>query len=138
MPERHFPQDKVPEGVDAELIDDGIGINDVPSALGHLLAVHGPPAMRKDGGGERSPQCHEDGRPIDGVGGENVFSDEMQRGGPEAGWMRGSTEISRAREVVYERIEPHIGHIVAVEGQLDAPGEPRLRPRDGQVFQWLL
>src|SRR5205814_2758504 len=41
--------------------------------------------------------------------------------------------VTGKADVVRQRVEPDISHELFVEGQLNAPIEPRLRPRDAQV-----
>jgi hypothetical protein len=43
LPERHFAQEEVAEGIGTELVDHLVGIDDIAAAFGHLLAVHRPP-----------------------------------------------------------------------------------------------
>src|SRR5215472_5450994 len=45
--------------------------------------------------------------------------------------------ISDGRNVVDERVEPNVGHVLVVEGQGNAPLEPRLRPADREVLKRL-
>ena len=39
-------------------------------------------------------------------------------------------------DVVGKSVEPHVAHVVLVEGQLDAPGESGLGPGDAQILQY--
>src|SRR5207247_2114349 len=41
------------------------------------------------------------------------------------------------RHVVEQRIEPDVGDVLVVEGELDPPLEARLRPADRQILQWV-
>ena len=45
--------------------------------------------------------------------------------------------VTDRRDIVDERVEPHIADIILIERQLDAPGEAGLRTRDAEVFQRL-
>src|SRR5262249_56450322 len=56
-------------------------------------------------------------------------AEEMVRG-----WRKlGSTRRLDGAHVAEERVEPDVGHEAIVEGQVDAPVEPALRPRDAEV-----
>src|SRR6476659_11306623 len=54
----HFSQEKISERVDTEIIDHGIWIDDIPTALGHLFAIDCPPAMCVDRCRKRQLQSH--------------------------------------------------------------------------------
>ena len=118
---------EVAEGIGTEVVDHLVGIDDVAAALGHLLAVHRPPAVGEDGRSGAAVQRHQHGGPVHGVRGENIFPDQMDIGGPvtsRAGRLslRG---YSRAGDVIDQRVEPDVGDVVLIEGKFDAPGEAR-------------
>ena len=46
--------------------------------------------------------------------------------------------VADARDVVDQRVEPDVGDVLLVPGDLDAPGQARLGPRDAEVLQGLL
>ena len=43
--------------------------------------------------------------------------------------------VTRRRDIIQQRIEPDIGHVIGIEGQIDPPAHSRLRPRDAQVVE---
>src|SRR5438105_4911671 len=96
-----------------------VGEPHVPTTLGHLLALHGPPALGEDRRREREVQSHQDRGPVHGVCREDVFADEVQDrvvgrrfrgvGGPvllEGGLRR---QILQRRDVVHQCVEPDVG-----------------------------
>ena len=85
-------------------------------------------------------QAHglEHGRPVDRVRGQDVLADQVVgRRPPAARSVSSSAQVADRADVVDQRVEPDVGHEVGVERQLDAPGQPALRPRDAQVVQLL-
>ena len=69
-------------------------------------------------------QRHQHRGPIDRVGREDVLADEMHISGPESIDGRFGLQVLERGDVIHERIEPDVGHVVLIERQLDAPGEP--------------
>ena len=41
--------------------------------------------------------------------------------------------VADEADVVHQRVEPDVGDVVGIEGQLDAPAEARFRARDAEV-----
>ena len=87
--------------------------------------------MHKEGGdfgvGEAEGVKH-DG-PVHTVGGdEDVLADDMGGGGPETAkggeWASGLSQVTGEGEIIDEGVEPDVGDVLGVKGQLDAPGEP--------------
>ena len=78
----------------------------------------------------------EHGRPVDGVGLENVFADQVLGAAPVVAPVR-IMIVADGREIIEQRVEPNVGDKVAVEGNLDAPFEPTSRPGNAQVFERL-
>ena len=69
--------------------------------------------MGQDGLGKFQAHGHEEGGPVDGVEAEDVLAHdlEVRRPGP----------FRCAREVVQQRVEPHIDHMLLVAGNWNAP-----------------
>ncbi len=67
--------------------------------------------------------------------GENVFADELVRGGPPLVEFGVVAFVADGGDVVEQRVEPDVGDELLVERQLDAPREARFRPRDAEVLQ---
>mgnify|MGYP000863211331 CR=1 FL=1 len=135
---RKAAEQEIAEGIGAELVDHLVRVNDVAAALGHLLAIHRPPAMGEDRVGERLLERHQHGGPVHGVRGENIFPDQMDIGGPVTQSGRLSLrQVFERGDVIDQRIEPDVGDIVLVEGKFDAPGESRFGSGDREVAQLL-
>ena len=101
LAEGNLTQEKVAERVHAEFVHDRIRVDHVPAALRHLLAIHRPPAVRENRGRRLQFQCLEHGRPVDGMGGENVLADEMHIRRPPFGEAGVVHQIARHGNVVY-------------------------------------
>jgi len=68
---------------------------------------------------------------------DDVLGDKVLAGGPVLAEVL-AVRVADARDVVDERVEPDIGDVVLVPGDLDAPGQARLGPRDAEVLEGLL
>ena len=85
---------------------------------------------------EGDPSGLQHARPVDGVRLHDILGRHMLDVGPEFLEARIAGAAER-RHVVEQRIEPHVGDVLVIEGQLDAPLEARLRPADRQILQWV-
>ena len=61
----------------------------------------------------------------------------MARRGPPVFKARNIGEIARRRDVIDQRIEPHIAHVIFVKGKRNPPFQTRLGPRNAQIAQGL-
>src|SRR5690625_2980448 len=129
-PEGHVAHQEVAEGVDAVLVLQLERANDVALALAHLPLVGEPVAVHVQVPVDGQARRFQHGGPEHPVRLEDVLGDEVLHARPVA-----LLEALRhqGRPVVDERVEPHVGDVVLVPGQGDAPGHPRARPRDGEV-----
>jgi hypothetical protein len=86
---------------------------------------------------ERKARCTQHGGPEDAVRLQDVLGHHVFDAAPAL--LKGRIiGIAEAREVVDERIEPHVADVVLVEGKLDAPFETRFRTRDAEVLETAL
>ena len=137
LPEAHLREQKIAEGAQAVLLGHVQGRHHVPQALGHLglvdrpVPVHAQALVQRDAGG------HEHGRPEYGVRLQDVLGHQMVRPGP-VGAKGVAVRVAQSRDIVNEGVEPDIGHEIAVERQLNTPGQPGLGPGDAQVAKILL
>ena len=69
--------------------------------------------------------------------GEDVLADEVVRRGPEAFEARIRGAVAGCGDVIGQRVEPDVGDVLRVEGQLDAPGQALFRPGDAQIAERL-
>ena len=134
--EGHLAQEEVAEGVVAVLVRELKGLDDVADRLGHLPAAERPVAVDVQAPVERDPGRVEHGGPVDAVRLEDVLADQVLDVGPEL-LVERAVGVAESREVVDQRVEPDVGDVLVVEGQRDAPREPRLRPADGEVLERL-
>ena len=146
-----FADDVVTEGVEAPLVDDADGVDNVAGGLGELLSVLLPPAVGEHLLRERDSGGMEHDGPVDGVELDDVLADDVDVGRPEFGAVRGTRRVpiperggSGAvaeghgdRVVIGEGVEPDVGHPFGGEGQGNAPAEAAGGTRDAQVFELL-
>ena len=137
LSEAHLRKQKIAKSAEAVLLGHVEGRDHVAQALGHLGLVHGPVAVNAQPFVERDAGGHEHGRPEHGMGLQDVLGHQMIGSGPVFSIVLAIGEAQR-RDVVDERVEPDIGHKIAVKGQLDAPGQTRLGPGNAQVAQVFL
>ena len=132
--EDHLAQQEVAEGVEAVALAHRQRRDHVAKALRDLARVDVPVAMdvQVAVGGQAERAQHR--RPEDRVRLQDVLADEVLGAGPERRELR-PVGIADPGEIVDQRVEPHVADEAAVEGQLDAPLEARLRPRDAEVAE---
>ena len=130
----------VAEGLGAEGISEFVGVDDVAEGLGHFIAFDIPESVDEEGGHVLRFEAHgvEHAGPVDGVcGDEDVFSDDLEIGGPELvevgeigafGFF-----VAGEGDVVDEGVEPDVGDEVGVEGKGDAPGHAVFGAGDAEV-----
>ena len=119
-PERLIAQEVIAIPVDTEILDQ-VGRSDlVESGLRHLLATHRQKTVNEDVRRWLDAGAHQHRRPIHTVEAEDVLADDVG-GGPhvcESGRIIGEP---CGREVVGQRVEPHIGHMVFVPRKRNPP-----------------
>ncbi len=80
---------------------------------------------------QRNVQRHQDNRPVDGVETQNVLADDVYIGGPEFveqfRLLRVIGVVAERGDIVGKRIDPHIGDMLFVKGNRNAPLERAAR-----------
>ena len=136
--EVHFTQQEIAEGVETEMFGRLEGIDHVAQRLGHLGVLDQPVAVHVEVPVQRQIRGHEHGGPEDAVGLQNVLGHEMFAGPVflvVAGLVVFVFRPAEGGDVVGKGVEPHVAHVVLVEGQFDAPGQAGLGTGDAQIFQ---
>jgi hypothetical protein len=138
LPEDHFAQQEVAQGVGAHHLLNRLGAHDVAARFAHLVVLEQQPAVGENALGQRQAGGHQEGRPVDRVEAHDLFADEVQVGRPEVLAIH-RFAIDRAH-VGGERVEPHVEHVRRFAVHRDAPfdvgardgkiGEPGLHERD--------
>src|SRR5215470_17962221 len=73
---------------------------------------------------------HEESRPIDCMEPQDVLADNVKIGGPESGKFQTlGIRIAGCSDVIGQRVEPYIDHMVRVARNRDPPAETRSRDR---------
>lgn len=136
--EVHFPQQEVPEGVQAEMSGRLSGVHHVAQGFGHFGVAHQPVAVHVEMFVHRQVGRFEDGGPEYAVGLEDVLGHQVFAR-PETGVVAVRVALvvrpAQGGNIVGQGVEPHVAHIVAVEGQFHAPGQTGLGSRDAQILQ---
>ena len=139
----HVAHEVVAVALDAEEVDDLAREDGVAAALRHLLALarlgvlDEQEAVGEHVLGHGQARRHEHRRPDDAVEADDVLAHDVLLGGPEAlqalGGLLGVVAVAGGGDVVEQGVEPHVGHVLGVEGQRDAPVEGGAG--DGEVLQ---
>ena len=85
--------------------------------------------MGKDVLGQGLANGHEHGRPNNAVEANDVLAHNVELRGPAIGQLGtglvGIDAVADSRHIVEQRVEPHVGHVALVKGNLDAPVKAR-------------
>ena len=136
LSERDLTQEKVADGVRAELLDEGDGVDNVADRLRHLCAVDDEPTVSVDFFRQIESERHEHTAPDDRVKAHDFLTDEMHVCRPIFMEHFLVVEVADRREIVRERVEPDVDDVFRVERHGDAPVERGAR--DAQILQPLL
>ena len=82
---------------------------------------------------QRDPGRHQESRPIDGVEADDVLADQMDVGRPVALPQLRIVRIAEAGDVVGQRIEPDVHHMIGAARHRHAPVEAGAR--DAEVVE---
>ena len=107
----------------------GARVDDVAERFGHLLAV-GPvdEPVGEDGARQRHAGGEEEGGPDHAMKPDDVLADHVEVARPEPRVR--AVGVVDAREVVRQRVEPDVHHVVGVARHGDPPRERRARHRE--------
>ena len=120
--EGDLAQQEVADGVHAVAIAQDNGVYHVAHRLGHLAAVHQQPAVAEHPLRQRQIQCHQHGRPQDGVETQDFLAHHVQVGRPELIVIVISlVAVAQCRDIVAQSIDPDVHGVLGVEGHGDAP-----------------
>ena len=134
LPERHLAQEEVAHRVDAERVDEVHRVDDVAHRLAHLLAAVEHEAVHEDPARQLDSRRHQERGPVHGVEPDDVLADHVQIGRPESlEQLRGRVGKADAGQVVGQRVDPHVHHVIGMVGHRHAPVERRAGDR--QVAQ---
>jgi len=132
--EDHLPEQEIAEGIYSVFGSQIQRPDHLALALAHLAFIDFPVAVDIQMLKQREPGSLNHGGPVDAVGFEDILGDGVLHGWPEF-TVEGAVGVAEGGDIVDEGIEPHIGHVLVVERQRDAPGQPFFRPRNAEVFQ---
>src|SRR5713226_1397290 len=107
----HLAQKKVAKGIHPVALLHLQGAHDISQTLRHLAGVHHPIAVHVQTLINRQTRSHEHRRPINRMGFEDVFGDQVIGLGPK-GFKEFLSPKLQGTDVINESIEPNIGHLV--------------------------
>ena len=119
LAEDDFAQQKITESVHTKHVGDGPWENYIAFGFGHFAGVHQKPAVRPDLFGDREHGGHQECGPVHGVEADNVFSDQMQIGGPHAALF--VVRTADGAEIGGERVKPDVKNVRLFAGNGNAP-----------------
>ena len=136
LTEVDFAEQEVADSIGTELVNEANGVNDIALGLTHLVAVHNQPAMAVNLFRQRQVEGHEDAGPYDGMETHDFLAHEVQISRPVLVEFFLVIKEANRRQVVGQRIEPHIDNVLFVDGHRNAPVKGRTG--NAQIFQSLL
>ena len=120
--EGDLAQQEIADGVHAVAIAQDNGVYHVAHRLGHLAAVHQQPAVAKHALRQRQIQCHQHGRPQDGVEAQDLLAHHVQVCRPEfIVVVVGVVAVAQCGDIVAQGVHPYIHGVLGVEGHGNAP-----------------
>ena len=134
---RHRRQQIVTERIHTRQFDHIHGIDDVAERFAHLGLAGEPPAVGKNGFGQRQVHSFEHRGPVNGMGGQNIFADKLAAGGPPLGKLFIILQIAHAGKVVQQSIKPDIADVIFVKRQFNTPGHTFFGAGNTQIAQFL-
>ena len=137
LPEDDFAQQEIAQRIRAQHVEDGFRAHDVAARLRHLALFKQQPAVRHDRLGQRQARSHQERRPVHAVEADNLLADHVHIGRPvflEASCASACDEPYPMRgDVVGQRIQPDVDHMLGIVGHRNAPGERAAA--DGKIAQ---
>ena len=129
-------QYKIADGINAEMIDQIISIDDIASRLGHFIIAKQHPGMTEDLLGQRKAQSQQHDRPVNGMEADNVLANQVQISRPVFLKPFGTVAVSVIAQpgyIVAQSINPDIDHMPVIKIHRNAPLKGS--PRDTKVLQ---
>ena len=134
QPEHHIPQEEIAEGIKTVFILQLQGLDDIAQAFGHLALIDIPVAVDVQMPVRLDPGGLQHGGPVNAVGFQNIFGDEVLGHRPE-GMEVCSIRIAWGGDIVDEGVKPDVGDVVVIKRQRDPPGQTRLGTGDTEILQ---
>ena len=130
LAERHLAQEEIAHLVDAILVGEIEGVDDVADRLRHLLAPVEQEAVGIDPLLHGNAGRHQERGPVHRVETDDVLADDVHVRRPVAPVLVALVGEADAGDVVGQRVDPDIHHVLFVAGHLDAPVERGARDRE--------
>ena len=130
LPERHLAQEEIADLVDAILVGEIEGVDDIADRFRHLLAPAEQEAVGVNALLHGDARRHQERWPVHRVEANDVLADDVQIGRPETPIPVGLIGEADARDVIGERIDPDVHHVIGGVRYLHAPVESGARDRE--------
>ena len=118
-------QHEVTHSIHAEEIYQIIRIDHISLGFAHLAIAHQKPGMSEYLLRQGLTQRHQENRPVNRMETDNVLSDQMQVCGPVLSYTARcclpSAVIADTGDIVGQRIQPYINHMLGIKVYRDAP-----------------
>ncbi len=128
LSQHHISHEEIADRIDAEFFNQIERPHYVSQRLRHLEIFTQPPPVGEDCLWLRDISRKKHSRPVNGVRCQDIFAHQMIVDGPPLFKPFPVFQRSNGGHIVDEGVEPYVGHIVAVEGDLDSPRQAGLRP----------
>ena len=130
----HFAQQVIAQRVHAIALHNRLGIHHIALGFAHLIVAKEQPAVGEHLLGQWQAQRVQHDGPIDRVEANDVLAHEMHVRRPVFAVERIIVRpVAQGGDIVGERVDPHIDHMLGVEFHGNAPGERRAR--HAQILQ---
>ncbi len=137
LPDGHFAEEKVAQGVRAEIAHVVERLDHVSGALRNLQSRAHPKAVHQHVLRKWDIARFQHDQPVDRVRRHhNILADHMVVHRPPP--LKIGASVSNSRNVVDKGIKPHIGHTVRVKRKRDTPFQPGARARNTQIAEGIL
>ena len=134
LAERHFAQQKIAQRIDAIRVGERKRVDHVADRFRHFLAAVEQKAMGKNAPRHLDPGRHQERRPIHRMKAHDVLADDVEVRRPVfAEFFALRIGITDGGDVIRQRVDPDIHHVLGIARHLDAPVECGARNR--QILQ---
>ena len=137
LAENDFAQQEITQSIRAQHVENRLRAYNVAARLRHLAFFKEQPAVRHDGLRQFQTCGHQESRPVDAVEAHNLFADHVHIRRPilferplRPGMRR---SVANRRNVVGQRIQPHVNHVLGIVRYRNAPR--KCRAADGEIAQ---
>ncbi len=121
--DRHFAEQVIPCTVNAERINNIVGVDNVSARLAHLVLAEKYPVVTEKLLRNGKSECVKHDRPVNRVESHNILTDNVAVARPVLLEKLGRTVgvVAECGDIVRERVYPYINNVLGVECNGNAP-----------------